>query len=55
MEQTTTTGVTINGPAIHAGERSQLPGYQKPNIRMMDEKEVLNAFQVTVAGISWWV
>jgi hypothetical protein len=36
-------------------ERGQLPAYQKPTIRMMDEKEVLSAFQVTVAGTTWWV
>jgi hypothetical protein len=55
MTQTATTGVMINDPAIQIGQRNQLPGYQKPNIRVMDEKEVLSAFQVTVAGISWWV
>ena len=32
-----------------------LPAYQKPSIRVMDEKEVLSAFQVTVAAITWWV
>jgi hypothetical protein len=35
-------------------EKAALPPYQKPNIRTMDEKEVLSAFQVTVAGITWW-
>ena len=29
--------------------------YVTPNIRVMDEKEVLSAFQVTVAGVTWWV
>ena len=29
--------------------------YQKPSIRELDEKEVLSAFQVTVAAITWWV
>jgi hypothetical protein len=37
------------------GERGNLPAYQKPTIRMMDEKEVLSAFQVTVAATTWWV
>lgn len=37
------------------GEGSELPAYQKPSIRVMDEKEVLSAFQVTVAAITWWV
>jgi hypothetical protein len=40
---------------IQLGEHGQLPAYQKPSIRMMDEKEVLSAFQVTVAGTTWWV
>ncbi|MFO1109697.1 MAG: hypothetical protein U1E61_10980 [Bradyrhizobium sp.] len=29
--------------------------YEKPSIRELDEKEVLSAFQVTVAAITWWV
>jgi hypothetical protein len=29
--------------------------YQKPSIRELDEKEVLSAFQVTVAALTWWV
>jgi hypothetical protein len=37
------------------GQRDALPDYQKPSIRMMDEKEVLSAFQVTVAATTWWV
>ena len=36
-------------------QQSELPDYEKPSIRMMDEKEVLSAFQVTVAAITWWV
>jgi hypothetical protein len=35
--------------------QSGKPDYQKPSIRMMDEKEVLSAFQVTVAAATWWV
>jgi len=44
--------------AVDAGRQSQqieLPDYEKPSIRMMDEKEVLSAFQVTVAATTWWV
>ena len=37
------------------GQQSKLPDYEKPSIRMMDEKEVLSAFQVTVAATTWWV
>ena len=35
-----------------AGDRA---AYEKPSIRVLDEKEVLSAFQVTVAAITWWV
>jgi hypothetical protein len=38
-----------------SGKSTPLPAYQKPVIRVMDEKEVLSAFQVTVATITWWV
>jgi len=37
------------------GQHSELPDYEKPSIRMMDEKEVLSAFQVTVAATTWWI
>jgi hypothetical protein len=36
-------------------QRNELPLYQKPSIRELDEKEVLSAFQVTVAAVTWWV
>lgn len=29
--------------------------YEAPSIRVMDEQEVLSAFQVTVAATTWWV
>ena len=41
--------------ATHPDEPTARPAYQKPIIRVMDEKEVLSAFQVTVAAITWWV
>jgi len=28
--------------------------YQAPAIKVMDEDEVLKAFQITSAGMSWW-
>jgi hypothetical protein len=28
--------------------------YQTPTIRVMDEAEMLAAFQITSAGTSWW-
>lgn len=30
------------------------PKYEPPTIRLMDETEVLKAFQLTSAGVSWW-
>ena len=33
----------------------QLPRYEKPRVTVMDEADVLKAFQFTSAGISWWV
>ena len=29
--------------------------YVSPTITVMEEEEVLSAFQVTVAAISWWL
>jgi hypothetical protein len=46
--------LTDTNREIHRDEPA-LPAYQKPTIRVMDEKEVLSAFQVTVAAITWWV
>jgi len=43
------------GHATQTDGRNGLPDYEKPSIRMMDEKEVLSAFQVTVAATTWWV
>ncbi|MFY9687355.1 MAG: hypothetical protein WAJ88_16265 [Pseudolabrys sp.] len=45
----------VVGHATQTDGRSGLPDYEKPSIRMMDEKEVLSAFQVTVAATTWWV
>jgi hypothetical protein len=39
---------------IHPSESTALPTYEKPTIRVMDEKDVLSAFQVTVASMTWW-
>jgi hypothetical protein len=47
--------LTDTNREIHGVEPTALPAYQKPTIRVMDEKEVLSAFQVTVAAISWWM
>jgi hypothetical protein len=41
-------------PAREAAE-PDLPGYEPPTITVMNEEEVLSAFQITQAGITWWV
>lgn len=38
-----------------SGAESSKPCYEVPSIRVMDETEVLSAFQVAVAGVTWWV
>jgi hypothetical protein len=38
-----------------AGNATTVRPYETPSIRVMDEKDVLSSFQVTVAGITWWV
>lgn len=35
------------------GDSSRRP-YEPPQLKVMDEKEVLKVFQVTSAGVSWW-
>jgi hypothetical protein len=35
-------------------EPHAIQAYGPPAIRLMDESEVLTAFQITSAGISWW-
>ena len=44
-----------SGGADHAAHLEQRPAYGQPSIRVMDESEVLAAFQVTSAGVTWWV
>lgn len=38
-----------------AGNGTTIRPYETPSIRVMDEKDVLSSFQVTVASITWWV
>jgi len=38
-----------------AGNTGAVRPYEAPTIRVMDENEVLSAFQVTVAAGTWWV
>jgi hypothetical protein len=36
------------------GEAHVKPKYEPPTVRVMDESEVLTAFQVTAAGATMW-
>ena len=38
-----------------SSSQKTLPAYQPPSITVMDESEVLKSFQITSAGISWWI
>jgi hypothetical protein len=31
------------------------PAYQRPELKVMSESELLTAFQVTQAAVTWWV
>lgn len=35
--------------------KPQLQEYESPKITVMDEKEVLQVFQITSAGTTWWM
>jgi hypothetical protein len=40
----------------HKTEGNAKPKYETPSVKLMDESEVLTAFQVTAAGATlWWV
>jgi hypothetical protein len=28
--------------------------YEKPTVRIIDEKEILSAFQVSIVATTWW-
>lgn len=34
---------------------TELPPYEPPRIKLLDEEEVLSTFQVTQAGYTWWI
>jgi hypothetical protein len=40
----------------HDSDRSvkPLPTYEPPKITLMDEKSILEAFQIQTAASSWW-
>ena len=41
-------------PNRPANTKESIPEYESPKIRVMDEKEVLQVFQITSAGATWW-
>lgn len=47
--------ISKDGLRADAGSATTTRPYETPSIRVMDEKDVLSSFQVTVAGITWWV
>jgi hypothetical protein len=47
--------ISKDGLRADAGNATSTRPYVTPSIRVMDEKDVLSSFQVTVAGITWWV
>lgn len=30
------------------------PAYEAPRVTVLDQKQVLEVFQITSAGVSWW-
>jgi hypothetical protein len=46
---------SVANDRIETSDRDARPVYERPSIRVLDEKDVLSAFQVTVSGITWWV
>lgn len=41
--------------SIDSPEHSALPVYEPPRLTVMNEDEVLSAFQVPVVATTWWV
>ena len=37
-----------------AGESSDLPAYEAPRLTVLNEEEVLQAFQIPVVATTWW-
>lgn len=43
-----------NQEKMTVNETNAKPKYETPTVRVMDESEVLTAFQVTAAGATMW-
>ena len=39
----------------NTSNKTELPKYETPRIQAMDEKEILNSFQITQSMGAWWV
>jgi len=52
MDNSAATTITSR---VESTDRDDRPAYQTPAIRVLDEKDVLSAFQVTVAAMTWWM
>lgn len=44
-----------NAVSLGNSEASTLPAYEPPRLTVMNEDEVLSAFQVPVVATTWWV
>jgi hypothetical protein len=46
--------VTAASPVASSASPTALPAYEPPRLTVMNEDEVLSAFQVPVVAGSWW-
>ncbi len=44
-----------NPEVLSNRDSNERPSYVPPTIKLMNEEEVLSMFQVTSAGLTWWV
>ena len=42
-------------PQAKDAKPSELPAYEPPRLTVMDENQIMSAFQVPVVASSWWV
>jgi hypothetical protein len=45
----------MNGQLKEKTSHTDRKTYETPRIKTMTEEEVLSAFQITQAGVTWWV
>lgn len=53
-EAANSAGRQVSIPVSIASSSSDLPGYECPRLTLMNEEEVLSAFQVPVVATTWW-